>query len=113
MNKYGAAQFAIYALLLSLGVALMLVHIPWLMLLGLALIVLSPFVSARRQDTGRRITPFLLFAAGAILFTLIDRDMFVRTPVEPWYVVVLVIVWTWGITQELLRWRAVRKNPPA
>ena len=112
MNKSCAAQFAVYSLLLTLGVGLMLVHIPWLMLLGLALVVLSPFFSARQQDTGRRLTPFFIFLAGAILFMLIDRDVFTRTPPEPWYLFVLAAVWIWGVVQESLRWRAIRKSPP-
>lgn len=107
--KHSSMQFATYLVALTVGVALMVIGIDWLLFLGLALAVASGFFSSHSKFRPHSFTAVFIGLAGAVWCFVVDWHhgrIFVRQPVDWWFVLLLAGAWLWSVLRELRCWRA-------
>jgi len=104
-----------FATLLTVGIALMLLHISWLSCVGLGLIVLASRFSSRVKSRADWILALFLYGTGAAVFLAggwLDRSILHGSPPRKWYVILLVAAWLLGLASECSRWRKGRGEAP-
>ena len=104
-----------FAALLTVGIALMLLHIPWLTCIGLGLIVLASRFSARVKSRADWVLAFFLYGTGAAVFLAwgwLDGSILHGSPPGKWYVILLLAGWFLALASECSRWRKGRAEAP-
>ena len=96
-------RLIIYAALMTVGVALMLLGITWLMFFGVALIVLAAYFSSRPWVSARHGVGFVVILAAAV-DTLVRHshqgDAFARETMPLWFWVSMIVLWLWAVLSE-------------
>jgi len=111
MKNLSATQFVIYVSALTIGVALALPAVPWLLPVGILLVVVASAVvrgeAHVRRHLGRLLTGMVLMMA--VAFVCAYGPGSALGPYRPrlWYSVTLGLAWPLGLLVQYRRWRAV------
>ena len=100
-----------FAALLTVGIALMVLHIPWVSCIGLGLIVVARRFSSRVKSRGDWVLALYLYGTGTAVFLAwgwLDGSILHGSPPRKWYVIVLLAVGLLALANECFRWRKGR-----
>jgi hypothetical protein len=106
-------RLMIYSTLMTVGVALMLIGITWLMFFGIALVVLAAYFSSQRWTGSRHVVAFIVCAAVTVIEfvrQLDHKDVFAKQNVPLWLWITLGVIWLWAVLGEFYKWRKTRST---
>jgi uncharacterized membrane protein YccC len=109
--KNSSTRLLVCLILVTAGVALILVGNRCLFFVGLACAVLSSFFSQRRVRNVGRYFALLLCLVGIFIDFVEDwhdGDIFARKPMEIWWWVIFIGAWLWVAIDEFRRWWSSR-----
>jgi hypothetical protein len=111
MQKVSAKQFALTWAGMTVGYALILPAIPWLMPLGLAVCFASSFISRTEAEAARDLWRLFLVLA-LVMFQVMIQVTSGRGLTAPkdgpsvWWTIALAITWATCAVWDYRRWRA-------
>jgi len=117
MTVRTSEQFALRCCGLTLGIGLMLPDISWLRPLGLLVVVAADNFLRFEPKTSMspaRLFVILVLIMSMVLLELASWDSSAQHNIapKPWFAVLLVAIWVWGLTTDYRKWKVAKKEMP-